>query len=298
MDVKVMAFEISLGRGISMAALYDYIVATSGIAIDKRFIYLDQERGWWRGLVLTSKDIKAFSRLVKERGIVKLSPEAIHNGELAHFNFFLFNPESGKGYFQYYFGSSSINSFFFALKRKYKILRETLLNEACRVADADINNIPGPIKRKFSGRMKCSIVLRQKTFAELMDELSYLKNITFQFNEYVPNQPLFRSLARNAKTIKHSLTFASHGDVSIVRDLVAMVQGNMLKDLRGTGVADDFTERPFRLLDEPETLDRFDFNDIVLETEFDSDHVHQSMTNAPVITRLYEIARRDNWISG
>jgi hypothetical protein len=81
--------------------------------------------------------------------------------------------------------------------------------------------------------------------------------------------------------------------MNILKDIIALGSGDVLKDLRGVGVANDNFERPFRLLNEPETLDRFDFNDVVLETEFDSADIHKSIENTPIVQRLYEIAKRD-----
>ena len=295
MDVKIMAFEISLGKGISMAALHDHIVSTSDQADGERLLYVDQDSGWWRGLVLTSKNIKAFSRLIRDKGIVRLSPEAIHNGELAHFNFFLINEQSKRGYFQYYHGSASVHALCTILRKKYNDLRSVMLDKACKEAGTTIINMPKHIKRRFSGYLKYEIVLRKKSFKELMEEMDYIKNITVQFKEYIPNQPLFRPLAEKAKSIRHRLTFGMHGNHPILENIIALSQGDMLKDLRGVGMDGDGFERPFRLLNEPETLERFDFNNTVLETEFDSGNVRQSMNNAPIIKRLHEIATSDGW---
>lgn len=295
MDVKVMAFEISLGNGITMPTLYDHIVGTSNVSVDRRLLYLDQLDGWWRGLVLTSKDIKAFSKLIRERGSIRLSPEAIHDGELAHFNFFLVNATTGRGYFQYYHGSSSVNAFFYSLRKKYNELRDILIDIACREAQVERYNMPASIKRRFKGKLHCTLVLRRKSFAELMEELRYVKNLSIQFREYVPNQPLFRALALRAKSIKHRLVFGVQDDPSVLRSIVDLVHADVLKDLRGVGVANDDFERAFQLLNEPETLARFDFNDVVLETEFDSRDISRSMNNAPMLQRLREIANTDGW---
>jgi len=290
-----MAFEINLGKGITMSSLYNHIVVTSENAVQKQLLYVDQKDGWWRGVLLTSKDIKAFSRMVREKGIVRISPEAIHNGELAHFNFFLLNAQTQRGYFQYYHGSSSLHGFCDVLKKKYNDLKDILLTDACRKFDADISNIPTHITRQFSGNLRYEIVLRKKSFKELIEGLNYIKNITFQFKEYIPAQPLFRPLAEKAKSIRHRLTFTTHHDNSLLSDIVALGNANVIKDLRGIGVAEGNIEKPFRLLNEPETLERFDFNDVVLATEFDSRDIPQSLDDAPMMKHLLNIAEQDGW---
>jgi hypothetical protein len=292
MDVKVMAFEITLGKGISPEALYNHCLETSDQAIQKRFLYIDQKDDWWRGLILTARNIKAFSRLIKEKGKLRLKPESLHNDELAHFNFFLLNTQSLCGYFQYYHGSSSIHSFGDTLKKKYRDLREIRLAEASKEAGIKGDYIPKHIKRKFEGYLKFEVILRKKSLQELMEELNYVKNITVQFKEYIPDQPLFRPLAEKAKSAKYRLTFGNHSK-ALMKDIIALGLADVIKDFRGVGVAEDNFDRPFKLINEPETLDHFDFNDVVLETEFDSGDIRKSIDNTPIVQRLYEIAERD-----
>lgn len=297
MDVKVMAFEITLGKGISLEALYDHCVRTSGQVMQKRFLYVDKKEGWWRGLILTARNIKAFSRLIKEKGTLHLKPESLHNDELAHFNFFLLHEESLRGYFQYYHGSSSIHCFGDTLKKKYRDLKEILLTEACKGKNLGGNRIPNHIKKKFDGVLKYEIVLRKKSLKELISELNHVKNITVQFKENIPHEQIYRALAEKAKSIKHRFVFENNSyKTNIIKDIIALVSSDIIKDLRGVGVADDNFERPFKLLNEPETLDRFDFNDVVLETEFDSSDIRTSIDNTPIVQRLYEIAERDKLI--
>jgi hypothetical protein len=299
MDVKVMAFELTTGNGISISNFYDYCLNTAGMLIYNRIVYVDKKDEWLRGLILTSKNIKAFSKLIREQGKVILSPQSIDNGELAHFNFFLINMNNLHGYFQYYHGSTSIHSFGDTLKRKYRDLREFSMAKECKDNGVEANYIPRYIKNKYNGYLKFDIVFRKKTFQEFMEGLNYVKNLTVQFKEYIPDQPLFRPLAEKAKSRRHSLTFKTYEHrAEILRDIIALGNADVIKDLHGVGVAGDNYERAFKLLNEPETLDRFDFNNVVLETEFDSSNVTESIENAPIVRRLYEIAEKDQWIHG
>ncbi|PKN20393.1 MAG: hypothetical protein CVU71_00965 [Deltaproteobacteria bacterium HGW-Deltaproteobacteria-6] len=298
MDVKVMAFELTLGKGISITDFYNYCRNTSGTPIYKRFIYVDQSEKWLRGIVLTSKDIKAFTKLVRKPGKIMISPEAINDGELAHFNFFILNTENLRGYFQYYHGSTSIHSFGDTLKRKYRDLKHILIDQACKKAEISQYEIPKSIRNKYDEYLKFEVVLLRKTFKEFMKEFTRVKNITVQFKEYIPNQPLFRVLAEKAKTRRHTLTFKGYEHrIEILNDVIALGTADVVQDLHGVGVTDDNFDRPFKLHNEPETLDHFDFNEFVLLTEFDSSNVKGSIDNAPVVKRLFNITEKDKWIN-
>ena len=299
MDVKVMAFELTLGNGITISDFYNYCRKTSATPLYKRFIYVDQSDKWLRGIVLSSKDIKAFTKLIRKPGKIIISPESINDGELAHFNFFLINTENLHGYFQYYHGSTSIHGFGDTLKRKYRDLKHGLMAQECRNRGVGEDELPRNIKNKYNGYLKFEVVLLRKTFQDFMKDFSYVKNITLQFKEYVPNQPLYRVLAEKAKTRRHSLTFKGYEHrTEILRDVIALGTSNVIQDLHGVGVMGDHYERSFKLFNEPETLDHFDFNEAVLLTEFDSSNVSGSIDNAPVAQRLYKLAEKDKWISG
>ncbi len=299
MDVKVLAFELKLGKGISISSFYNFCRNTAAEPIYDRFIYVDQKDEWLRGIVLTSKDIKAFTKLVRKPGKIILSPQAIDDGELAHFNFFLMNTKSLRGFFQYYHGSTSIHSFGETLKRKYRDYKHLLISKECEDKGFDKNDIPKSINMKYDGYLKFDVVLQRKTFQQFMKEFSRVKNITVQFKEYIPNQPLYRVLAEKAKTRRHSLTFKGYEHrAEILKDVIALGTSDVVEDLHGVGVTEDNYEKSFKLFNEPETLDRFDFNEVVLLTEFDSSNVPGSIDNAPVSKRLYNIAENDKWING
>lgn len=299
MDVTVQAFELTTGNGISLDTLGTHIQAISGSPVENRFLYIDQTDGWWRGLLLTARNIKAFSRMKRDAGgRIKLSPEAITNGELAHFNFFLLHKERRRGLFQYYHGSASLHGFAHILKRHYGGLKKQLIEETCRSAGEDPGDPPSRIKKQYSGYLNYQLVLRRQSFETLMRELRGVSKASVQFIDYRPHERMFRSLAEKAKPIRHNLTFRNKYDGAIRDNLIELASSDILKELRGVGLDENDIERPFRLLREPETLGRFDFNDIVLETEFDSTDVHSSLQAAPILNRLKSIAESDDWMMG
>lgn len=298
MDINVQAFEIELGRGITMPQVFDHIVATSGTVLDSRYLYVARHDGWWRGLVLTARDIRAFTRMQRAGGRITLTPENLGDAELAHFNYFILHEERRRGLFQHYHGAASLNGFGFQLKHKYQALKQRLIAAACAAAGAPADNPPARITKQFAGFLSYDIVLRRTTFEALVRELRQIRQITVQFTEYTPGVRAFRPLASKASAVRHKLTFRDQYDGALRDDLIALARVNTLKDLRGVGIGEDDLERRFRLINEPETLGRFDFNDVVLHTAFDSNRVADSLANAPMIGRLHAIANDDPWCMG
>jgi hypothetical protein len=298
MDITVQAFELEIGPRITMQMLYDHLLSAAATPVDGRFLYVDRFDGWWRGLLLTARNIKAFARMERDEGRIRLSPEAIANGELAHFNFFLMHEERRRGLFQYYHGAASIHGFGGILKHQYNALKNQLISQACRAAGEDPEKPPAKIKRRYAGFLNLQLVLRRESFEDLVRNLRAVSKVSIQFKEYQPNERLFRSLAEKSKVVKHTLTFRDKYEGSLRDDIIELARSDMLKDLRGVGIEEGDVERRFRLLNEPESLGRFDFNDVVLETEFDSNDVRSSLQRAPLLTRLADIAQADDWLMG
>lgn len=298
MDISVQAFEVELGRGITMPQLFDHIVASSGNALDSRYLYLSRHNGWWQGLLLTAKDIRAFTRMQRVGGHITLTPENLGDSELAHFNYFILHEERRRGLFQHYHGAASLNGFGYQLKQKYQALKDRLVRDACTNAGAAPDDPPARIRRQYAGFLSYEIVLRRTSFERLVRELRRIRQLTIQFKEYVPGKRAFRPLASKAATVRHRLSFRDQYNGALRDDLIALARTDLLKDLRGVGIGQDDLEKRFRLLNEPETLGRFDFNDVVLNTEFDSDDVPRSLVAAPMITTLHGIADQDAWCMG
>jgi len=298
MDIHIQAFELALGRGVTMPQFFNHVAATMSVPVDNRYLYVARRNGWWEGLLLTSRNIKAFSRMRREHGRILLSPENLGDSELAHFNYFIVREDSCRGLFQHYHGAASLNGLEHQVRQRYIALKKALIAEACEGVGASPTDPPASILRRFAGSISLSIVLRRTTFDALVRELREIRNVAIQFTEYMPSNRAFRPLAMKARAVRHSLTFKAQYRGAVRADLISLVRGGTVKDLRGVGVGDDGLERSFHLLNEPETLGRFDFNDVVLNTNFDSNNVSSSLSGAPMINRLHEVAAEDQWCQG
>ena len=299
MEINVQAFELQLGNGISMSDLYDHLIASSSNVVEDRYLYVDRSGHHWRGLVLTSKNIKAFSRMQREsNGRVVLHPEMLTDSELAHFNYFLLDERTKRGLYQYYHGSATVNGLGSNLSRRYADLRLKKINEACAHISASSDNPPKAIKRAFSGSLSLALVLRRTSFESLLSELRLIKNATIEFIEYMPSLQAFQPLAARAYSVRHRLSFRGEQGCGIGGLLGGLVQSGNVKELSGIGIDQDNMERRFKLYNQPETLATYNFNDIVSTTSFDSSRVCESLTKAPMIDRLNEIGRQDPWFTG
>lgn len=188
MDVSVQAFEVTTGTGISIVELLDFVVSKNEKQDVRpykgRYIYRNISDKWIQGVVLTSKNIKAFSKLIREGKKIILSPEEIKDGELAHFNFFLINKNNSRGFYQHYHGSSSIHGFMDSMKLYHNEFKNELRNRECIKEGLEEPN--SKIKKKFKGSLQYNFVLRRKKFEELIQEFDRIKNIEIEFAEYVP----------------------------------------------------------------------------------------------------------------
>lgn len=298
MNVVVQAFDIELGKGISTSDLYNSIVGLAGTPLEDRYLYLTKEGDLWMGLLLTARNIKAFSKMRKERNRIQIEPVSLGESEIAHFNYFILNAKHQRGLFQKYHGAASINVLGYQLRSHYNQLKEQKVIRDCNEDGGSPSAPPKHIKNRYAGHLNWSIVLRRNSFESLISDLEKIKNATIQFTEYMPDCKAFQPIASKAKVIRHRLTFQEQHRGAIKRDLIRLSKFPGLKSLSGVGVDSNGLEQKFKLLNEPETLGVFNFNEVALETTFDSNRISDSIQGAPMIKRLQDIGNNDPWFTG
>jgi hypothetical protein len=298
MQINIQAFEVDLGHGITMDQFYNYISRSSSDLIESRYLYVSRSAaGWWRGLLLTSRNIRAFTRMQRNEGHITLTPQNLGNSELAHFNYFILHERLKRGLFQRYHGAASLDGFGSNLKRRYHALKERLVLDACIAAGIETGQPNRAIQNRFRGNLSYSVVLRRTSFDDLIRDLRSIKSVTCEFREYIPSERAFQPLASRATAVRHRLTFRDQNR-SIVNDLINFARFEGLKGLSGVGVGHDNLEKRFRLYNEPETLGSYDFNEVVMSTHFDSSQITASLEESDMIRRLHRIAEDDPWCRG
>src|SRR5262245_12998702 len=111
MQVKIYGFEWkSEAPGIDLSKFFDYLNSKSGSRTKdgKHVFAMTKKDGFLVGVLLSIKDNKRFCQM-KE---FKITAEELEEGtNFVDINFFLIHPLTGRGLYQYYFHSTSLNYF-------------------------------------------------------------------------------------------------------------------------------------------------------------------------------------------
>lgn len=130
MKVKYLGFEIRTEK--NLISINDFIENNLNFELKdifKRNVFIDcADIGYYKGLILTVKDQKAYCKLQGSVDDLEIKVENLSgHDKLIEFNFFVINKSTGKGLYQFYYQSTSLSKFKEILKRQFLGYRAILL---------------------------------------------------------------------------------------------------------------------------------------------------------------------------
>lgn len=122
MKVKYLGFEISTEK--NLITIQDFIennlVFEMSDILERNVLIDCSHSDYYKGLILTVKDQKAFCKLQGNLDDLEITVENLSGGDqLIEFNFFVINKKTGKGLYQFYYQSTSLSKFKEILKRRF-----------------------------------------------------------------------------------------------------------------------------------------------------------------------------------
>lgn len=180
MLVKIHGFEWhSKAPGIDVAAFLEYLKSVSGSRTKdgKHIFAMTEKDGYYVGILLSIKDNKRYCQMKD----FKVTASELEEGRsFVDLNFFLIHPTTGKGVYQSYFHSTSLNYFCVICQYFYREFKKSL----------------GNTKR---GALDYSILATKQGLIEATENLKAVKRIeieqvTYDFKELCPNSASTKGL--------------------------------------------------------------------------------------------------------
>src|SRR5262245_5589696 len=98
MKVKVFGFELHMGNGITNDDFFTHVSTLSGKPLDDRIIALHKKGDFWRGVLLSVKDAKAFCQIQRSGNAFTVTATELQKGaNPVDFNFFVIHTATAKG---------------------------------------------------------------------------------------------------------------------------------------------------------------------------------------------------------
>lgn len=267
MKIKLLGIDFELGAGINLAELFNHIAAKGGESIELgghgRFLYVADLDGHHVGLLITTKDHNKFLEFRHDRSTAKLETRDVSEGsKLADFNFFAINKKTGRGVYQYYHNSCSLNMFGVLCRAHYETLKTTLIATVKAQSKTTLADDKA-INKQYAGTLKWNVVVRKETFDEMISKLSAIKVITVSLATLAHEESVFSPLAREARKMTHRFSFATGTPVGrLLKGMRSFMKGTDVESAKVEGVGEDGLEQVIKLINTPDFFGEYDFDEI------------------------------------
>lgn len=270
MKVKYLGFELSTEK--DLITIKDFIENNLNFIdkdiLERDFFIDDTDENYFKGLVLTIKDQKAFCKLQGARDNLAIK---VHNlegsDELIEFNFFIINKNTRKGLYQFYYQSTSLSKFKEILKRKFIEYRSIKLQE-----EYDKNIALGQSERlsknnankKFYDRLKFEFIVKKSTLSVLLQKCKRIKSLEVEFATYEYIQKMGMPAPAFATKIRQKVLFDKD---AILTKLASEITSYISKECPESGIVnviDEFgQEMPYKLMNTPDLFHEEEFDELV-----------------------------------
>ncbi len=266
MDIKLLGIEFELGKGITLADFFQHIEQTRGnpIVLFKygRFMYVKDLGAYYAGLLITTKDQKKFLEFTHDAVHAKLEAKDVTEGaQLADFNFFLINKNTGRGIYQYYHNSCSLNTFGMLCKRHYDTLKLDKIKTGLAGLGKPTAKQEKAIRDSYAGTLSWSQLVRPEAFADLVAQLKSIKSLTVSITTLAYKNTLFSPIAKHAKRMTQGFRFPANAhSQELVADITDLVAIPELESAKIEGTDEHGRDQTIKLENTPDSFGVFDYD--------------------------------------
>jgi hypothetical protein len=296
MKVRIFGFQWQTGNGITLEDFCNHLQSISGQENSGKMIALDAKDGYWAGVLLTIKDMKAYCQMKRKGGGFKIMPQKLDDdSRMADFNYFIIHPQTGRGLYQHYHQSPVANTFCNFCRRRYNAFRDEKIGGEIEAAGGDniSNSDYKKIRSKYKGYFSFQTLLRQEDFLKCVSAMKSVKNFAFELATITDEEKLFTPASEYAKRCSHKVFFGEDTLVSNVKNGIAgTVEKFGLKRATVHGQDEYGQDTVYKLLNDYATYEEFEYDDIIGSVELDSENLKQSVCDSMLVEELLKVAAR------
>ena len=287
MKIKIFGFELNGSEGLSVDGFFESFAAPQSKMDKDHLVAVKKDGKYWCGLFLTIRDQKAFCRLRRQNQNFVLKPESLGADRIADFNYFIFNPQTNRGLYQWYHQSGGVGTLSWFLKRHYNEERDRQRDAALTVLSTEEQK--SEAAKRFKKTLHHAILCRQESIESKIRSLAKIKSLNFSVTTFVPaaNDPL-APLSQYLKRKTEQISFnQSQGLVDKVAAFAASFKGPRLTV---DGVDDDGHEQVYKLLNDHDVFQEFDYDNMLDNISLNSNDLGNGLKDADLIQRMLALA--------
>lgn len=274
MKIRLLGFDLQAGNGITLADLFAHLASKQNSPIDfhgyERLLYVGENKKYHLGLLITTKDQKKFLELSQTGGAVKFEPRDVTTGaRLADFNFFLLDKNTGRGIYQYYHNSCSLNPFAYLLRKCYDELKQEKIDASISKLTSPTESSKAKIKKQYSGTLQWTQIVRPENFEALVGRLQSINTFTVSMATLDQKESAFRSISSLAKKVVHEFKFSNDkGTNAIIRSITNFIKRDPPESARVDGIDEDGLEQVIKLTNNPDSFGEFEYDEVTEKMDF------------------------------
>jgi len=294
MKIKLLGLDFAVGNGITLADLFQHIQINNGspreVAGYSRFLYTADKAGYYVGLLITTKNHNKYLEFKHDSTSAKLEARETSEGsKLADFNFFVMNKSSGRGIYQYYHQSCSLNVFGALCKSYYEEIKASRIIAARTAIGSPSAKQERAIQVQYKGTLTWATVVRKENFQELVAQFKQVKNIKLNVATLAYEETIFTPLARVASRLTQRYSFKADTSVAeIVKGIKAVFKETKVEGARAEGIGDDDLEQVVKLTNTPDFFGEFEFDKIASNMTIEPSKFAES----EFLTDIIEVAKK------
>jgi len=274
MDIKLLGIEFEFGKGINITDLFSHIKTKQGIPVVLykygRFMYVEDMGKYYAGLMITTKNQKKFIEFSDVAGQAKLKPRDVAAGsQIADFNYFLVGKKSGRGLYQYYHGSCSLETFGAVCNSHYNELKRSKITAAIAGLKAPTQSAERACRKQYEGNLKWNLLVRPEAFKDMVAELKNIKMLTVTVSTLALKQTIFSPIAGRAKRMTQTFRFppSTVPVMGLLKEIDALVDRQGIEGARIEGEDIHGNHQVLKVENNADSFGTFDYDEIASQMD-------------------------------
>jgi hypothetical protein len=291
MDIAVLGFNLIPGKFPLDTVLQSLTVPLR--TEDNRIMALTRDGDYWRGILLSIRDVKSFAKIQENGGSFTITTQELEKDTRpVDFNFFIINAKTFTGLYQYYHHSASINAFCYIVKKHYDQHRKDAMDAEIReLGENPSNKLRLSVIEKYKGKLRYQTLMRPEGFEACLAALKRIKLLEFQCAEFKPEIEEYRPLSGLAKRITHKIIFQNDSVVGqIVAPIKRMIDRKSLLKARAIGIDNNDIEQIYKLENDLATLATYDYDQMARGVQLDSNNLPKTINDCQITLALLKLA--------
>lgn len=267
MEVRYLGFSISTkNEKVSVEDLYDQLEQNSGkenlsLKLPRRIFFEKSKGDYYKGMILTIRDQTKYCKMQDQGGNISINVENLQGNEkLLEFNFFVINKNTGRGIYQEYHHSCSINTFFKYLKQEFnKVKTESIKDEIANL-QSPTDKDKSAIRKKHKKPIDLSMLCDKSDLFDAIAELTRVSSLEYTLETVEPHQGFGKPLADICKRKREAIIFEDVKPATIADTLRYHMDSLGIKKGRITGYESKDKKVSYPINQRPEYYGVYDFD--------------------------------------